>query len=199
MKVSTIKTTISFSKYVKNATRRNSKELLGMLEVESLGKYLGVPLLHRRVNKNTDAYIVDKMKGKIANCTACRMSLTGRVTLAQSVLSTMPIYAMQTTKIPIGTCDDMEKVIRDFVWRKTEDKNRFDPITPGDQAKKVMFWIHRWGPNMRSSLSEVAVSVKPDHLMYKTVDFFVDSSGWAWDMFERFIPAEVASIIAANC
>lgn len=128
MKVSTTKTTMSFSKNVTNATRRNLKEMLGVREVESLGKYLGVPLLHRRVNKNTYAYIVDKMKGKIANWTAGRMSLAGRVTLAQSVLSTMPIYAMQTAKIPIGTCDDMEKVIRDFVWGKTEDKNRMSMV-----------------------------------------------------------------------
>ncbi|KAG6393957.1 hypothetical protein SASPL_144533 [Salvia splendens] len=237
MKVSTTKTTISFSKNVKNASRRNLKELLGVREVESLGKYLGVPLLHRRVDKNTYAGIVDKMKGKIANWTTGRMSLAGRVTLAQSVLSTMSIYAMQTAKISIGTCDYMEKVIRGFVWGKTEDKNRmslvawdavtcpreegglglrnlylvnnafgmkvcwemfnntnslwgsilcskykfdphsgFDHIAPSvctpiwclicntwpdmwrnvmwaiGSGKKVMFWIHRWVLNMRSSL-----------------------------------------------
>ena len=65
-------------------------------------------------------------------------------------------------------------------------------------GKKVMFWIYHVVPNMRSSLSEVVVSVIPDYLMYKAVDFFVDSSGLAWDMFERFVPAEVASIIAAT-
>lgn len=105
---------------------------------------------------------------------------------------------------------------------KFDPHSGFDPIAPGvctplwrlicntwpdmwrnvmwaiGSGKKIMFWIHRWVPNMKSSLSEVAVSVIPDHLMYKTVDFFVDSSGWAWDMFERFIPAEVASIIAAT-
>ncbi|KAG6414484.1 hypothetical protein SASPL_127286 [Salvia splendens] len=73
----------------------------------------------------------------------------------------------------------------------------FDPIA-SSVCKKVMFWIHRWVANMRSSLSEVAVSVIPDYLMYKTMDFFVDSSGWAWDMFDQFIPFEVANIIAAT-
>ncbi|XP_047979357.1 uncharacterized protein LOC125221277 [Salvia hispanica] len=179
MKVSTTKTTISFSKNVKNETRRNLKELLGVREVQGLGKYLGVPLLHRRVNKNTYAYIVDIMKGKIANWTIGRMSLAGKVSLAQSMLSTMPLYAMQTAKIPIGTCDEMEKVIRGFVMSMVA----WDMVT--------------------CSREEGGLGLRNLHLVnnafgMKAVDFFVDSSGLAWDMFERFVPAEVASIIAAT-
>ncbi|KAG6397443.1 hypothetical protein SASPL_143610 [Salvia splendens] len=78
-------------------------------EVDNLGRY-------NKVNKETYAYILQKMKGKIANRNATHLSLAGRATLAQSVLNTMPIYVMQTSNLPIGFCDAMEKSIRRFLW-----------------------------------------------------------------------------------
>lgn len=52
------------------------------------------------------------MKGKIAAWNATKLSFAGRITLAQSVLNTMPLYAMQTLKLPASTCSSMEKTIR---------------------------------------------------------------------------------------
>lgn len=44
------------------------------------------------------------------------LSLAGRVTLVQSVLSSIPIYSMQTALLPRGICDEVEKLSMRFIW-----------------------------------------------------------------------------------
>lgn len=62
------------------------------------------------------------MRKKLAGWKAKLLSLAGRITLAKAVLSAIPIYAMQSTVIPKGICNEMEKIIRNFVWGNTKDK-----------------------------------------------------------------------------
>lgn len=121
MKVSISKTTIYFSKYVLAYVRREVNDLLRVREINDLRKYLGVLIFHKRINKHTYAYILDRMRSQIARWNVSRISFAGRVTLAQSVLSSMPIYTMQTTKLPIGSCDGMENLVRGFVWDSTKE------------------------------------------------------------------------------
>ncbi|KAG6396882.1 hypothetical protein SASPL_143040 [Salvia splendens] len=116
MNVSTAKTSLFFSKNVDIEKRRIIKNLLGVRVVNDFGQYLGVPLLHRKVSKLTYAHILDKMKAKIANWNTAQLSLASRITLAQAVLCTMPLYAMQTSKFPVGVCAKMGKEIRGFIW-----------------------------------------------------------------------------------
>ncbi|KAG6437982.1 hypothetical protein SASPL_102913 [Salvia splendens] len=85
---------------------------------------LGVPLLYRKVSKLTYARILDKMKAKIANWNIAQLSLAGRITLAQVVLSTMSLYAMQTSKLPVGVCAEMAKEIREFIWGSDRSNQR---------------------------------------------------------------------------
>ncbi|KAL8141078.1 hypothetical protein V2J09_007099 [Rumex salicifolius] len=44
------------------------------------------------------------------------LSLAGRVTLARSVLSAIPSYAMSSTRIPNSMCDKLDRVCRSFIW-----------------------------------------------------------------------------------
>ncbi|KAH1065075.1 hypothetical protein J1N35_030062 [Gossypium stocksii] len=39
-----------------------------------------------------------------------------RVTLAQSVLLAIPNYFMQSLLVPKGVCDEIEKIVRQFIW-----------------------------------------------------------------------------------
>ncbi|KAK5775933.1 hypothetical protein PVK06_043889 [Gossypium arboreum] len=45
--------------------------------------------------------------------------MAGRVTLAQSVLLPIPSYFMQTMMVPKGLCDEIERIVRKFVWGST--------------------------------------------------------------------------------
>ena len=46
------------------------------------------------------------------------MNRAGQITLARSVLTTMPLYNMQTMWIPQQVCDEVDRLVRQFVWHQ---------------------------------------------------------------------------------
>ncbi|KAK5813516.1 hypothetical protein PVK06_028967 [Gossypium arboreum] len=94
---------------------------LGFKKVE-LGSISRVHLLHKRVTSETYRYVIDRMRQKLLGWKAKSLSLSGRITLAKSVLATIPTYVMQTMLVPKGVCFEMEKIICGFVWGSTEKK-----------------------------------------------------------------------------
>lgn len=60
----------------------------------------------------------------MAGWKAKTLSLASRQVLAQSVLSSIPFYTMQTTLIPKRVIANMEKLIRGFLWGNLEGEKR---------------------------------------------------------------------------
>jgi hypothetical protein len=52
------------------------------------------------------------------------LSFAGRLTLVKYVLAAIPSYAMQTTQLPVNTCKEVDKRIRNMVWGSSVDKRR---------------------------------------------------------------------------
>ncbi|KAL9440886.1 hypothetical protein AB3S75_019544 [Citrus x aurantiifolia] len=75
-----------------------------------------MPLLHNRVTKATSQEIVDNVDKKLSGWNAMHLSLAGRITLAQLVIQAIPIFAMQTTRIPHGILDKIDRISRRFIW-----------------------------------------------------------------------------------
>ncbi|KAG8499648.1 hypothetical protein CXB51_006070 [Gossypium anomalum] len=94
------------------------------LEVQNLGTYLGITLLHDRIFKNTLNFVVDKIRRKLQSWDARWLSFVGRVTLAQSVLLSIPNYFMQSLMIPKGVCADIKRLVRQFIWGCTEGQSK---------------------------------------------------------------------------
>ena len=89
---------------------------LGFLVTHDLGCYLGIPLLYSCVTKATYQSILDKVEMRLTGWNAAHLSFTGRVTLAQSVIQAMPIYAMQTTLLPSLVRNKIDKSYQRFIW-----------------------------------------------------------------------------------
>ncbi|CAN1142230.1 Putative ribonuclease H protein At1g65750 [Linum perenne] len=122
----------------KNSGRRISSDIastLGIPLTQDLGHYLGVPILHGRTTKGTYQGIIDKLDQKLSGWKAKSLSLAGRVTLAQSALSAIPIYAMQTSVLPVTTCDAIDRRIRNFVWGSTTEEKKMH-LVAWDQVCK---------------------------------------------------------------
>lgn len=83
-----------------------------------------MPLLHFEVTKRTYQYIVDKIRKKLSNWDAMRLSLARRVTLAQSMIGAIPIYAMQTMNLPASICEEIDKLCRNFLWGSIDGSKR---------------------------------------------------------------------------
>jgi hypothetical protein len=85
-----------------------------------LGKYLGANISLGRTNRGHFNHIVQKIQNRLSGWKQQCLSLAGRVTLSNSVLSTIPYYHMQYASIPKSICDEIEKIQRGFVWGDTE-------------------------------------------------------------------------------
>ncbi|XP_019181390.1 PREDICTED: uncharacterized protein LOC109176414 [Ipomoea nil] len=94
----------------------------------TLGKYLGIPILQKRVSRRHFSYILDNMRKKLANWKTGFLSLAGRRILVQSALATIPVYTMQTMALPTGTCNDIDKICRDFLWGSTDTTRKIHAV-----------------------------------------------------------------------
>ncbi|CAN1165271.1 Putative ribonuclease H protein At1g65750, partial [Linum perenne] len=77
---------------------------------------------------------------KLAGWKVKSLSTEGRVSLANSVLNSIPTYAMQTSLLPVETCNQIDKKIRDFIWGSFNGEWRIHPVnwemvcSPRDQG-----------------------------------------------------------------
>lgn len=69
----------------------------GLPITSDLGKYFGVPMKKGRLIKETYIELISKIKSRLDSWSKRHMSMAGRLTLIQSVSSTMSSYLMQTT------------------------------------------------------------------------------------------------------
>ncbi|KAH9783625.1 reverse transcriptase domain-containing protein [Citrus sinensis] len=115
-KVHKSKTKIYFSKNVVSREAQLLNNVLGYSATNDLGCYLGMPLIHSRVNRATYQSILEKVDKRLTSWNAAHLSFASRITLAHSVPQAMPIYAMQTTILPAPVRGKLEKSCRRFIW-----------------------------------------------------------------------------------
>ncbi|CAN1224699.1 Putative ribonuclease H protein At1g65750 [Linum grandiflorum] len=82
----------------------------------NLGRYLGVPLIHSRVNKDTYFSVVERVQSRLAGWKSKLLSRTGRETLIHSTLAATPVYTMQSAWLPSSTCVKLDQLSRRFLW-----------------------------------------------------------------------------------
>lgn len=115
-RVSKAKTQTFFSNNVKSDETKMIGNILGFSITNDLGKYLGMPLLHSRVTKKTYQSITDKVEKRLSGWNASHLSLVRRITLAQSVVQSIPIYALQTVNLPVSIKAKIDNTCKKFIW-----------------------------------------------------------------------------------
>ncbi|KAL4343532.1 hypothetical protein AHAS_Ahas11G0087800 [Arachis hypogaea] len=123
-KISNEKARVYFSKNVGNQVRIEISEALEFARTDNLGKYLGVPLLHSKVSKHTFNDIINKLNSRLNSWKASSLSFAGRTTLVKSVLSSIPLYTMQTALLPVSTCNVIDRKCRSFLWGDTDQSKK---------------------------------------------------------------------------
>ncbi|KAL7235947.1 hypothetical protein ACSBR1_019263 [Camellia fascicularis] len=109
---------------VENRKARELSNYCGITLTPNLGKYLGVPLLHSRVNSQISNNILEKIQQKLSNWKANNLSLAGRATVIQAVSSLIHSYIMQTAKLPQRICKQIDKINRNFLWGDQENRKK---------------------------------------------------------------------------
>ncbi|KAH1031612.1 hypothetical protein J1N35_043786 [Gossypium stocksii] len=123
-KVNARKTTVFFSSGVNVSLRNTIIGNLGFQEVNDLGHYLRVLLLHKRLTKSILDFLVEKVHSRLSSWDAKKLAFARRVTLAQSILLTIPSYLMQSTIVPKEVCDAIEELAKQFIQGCLDSKRK---------------------------------------------------------------------------
>ncbi|KAG6400397.1 hypothetical protein SASPL_137227 [Salvia splendens] len=126
--VSINKTQLYFSPNTDVDTTTEIESIFHFKVVDNLGMYLGIPLLHGRVTGANLRYITDRVQKKLNAWSAASLSMAVRVTLAKAVLSAIPTYCMQVVMLPANVIDEIEKLIRRFVWGGSEQQTKLSLV-----------------------------------------------------------------------
>ena len=94
----------------------------GIWSSSSLHRYLGFPIIKGRPKRSDFFFIIEKMHSRLAYWKNKLLNKPGRLTLASSVLSSIPSYYMQINWLPQSICDSIDKTTRDFIWKGTNNK-----------------------------------------------------------------------------
>lgn len=86
-------------------------------------KYLGLPLHDKKLSVKDWNFLIDKIEKKLQNWKGQLLSIGGRQTLLNYVLSAVPLYALSLYRVPLTVLKDIDKIRCRFLWQGT-DKSR---------------------------------------------------------------------------
>lgn len=82
----------------------------------SLGTYLGVPIIHGMIRRDTYQYLIDRVQRKLGSWKINLLSKVARLVLIQTTLQAIPVHAMQSTAIPRSIVGAIERICGGFLW-----------------------------------------------------------------------------------
>ncbi|KAF7822906.1 reverse transcriptase [Senna tora] len=115
--------------------------------------------------------IIDKVSGKLESWKSRYLSPMGKITMLNSVVNPMVSYYMQCLSFPIGVCDSIDKLNRNFFWNSINGKKKIHLVAWGKIAKPRRLGglgIHRTHERNLALLAKLYWRVRKD-----------DNSVWA--------------------
>lgn len=132
-------------------TRNQIIQASGFQVTNDLGKYLGVPILHEKVNIRSFQFILDKVDQRLSNWKVKTLSFAGRLTLTKSVGQALPSYVMQSAALPKYVCEEIDRKCRKFLWGDMDGERHMHTVS--------------WSKVCRPKIRVVLVSEKPIKLI----------------------------------
>ena len=80
-------------------------------------KYLGLPLHYKKLQVVDWSFLVNKVESKLQQWQGSLLSIGGRLTLTNSVLTAVPLYALSVYRIPLTVIKQIDKIRRRFLWQ----------------------------------------------------------------------------------
>lgn len=87
-----------------------------MPRVDDPGKYLGIPTIWGRSNKDMLDYVKDRIMAKILRWKQQFLSQAGKEILIKAVAQVVSPYPMNVFKLPNNLCQDIDAAIARFSW-----------------------------------------------------------------------------------
>lgn len=80
-------------------------------------KYLGVPLSDKKLTVADWRYVIDTISKKLQGWIGNLLSIGGRLTFLNSVLTAMPLYVLSLYKMPAKVIKQIDQVKCIFLWQ----------------------------------------------------------------------------------
>ncbi|KAL5539604.1 hypothetical protein UlMin_043751 [Ulmus minor] len=107
------KSNIFFNAAANRQTANLISAMMGFSRINPNSPYLGLPLF--RSGRTRDfSFILENLDSKLAAWKAKTLSRAKKLILIKSIALTLPIYAMQTIKLPASVCSKLDARIRSF-------------------------------------------------------------------------------------
>ena len=126
-KVSIAKSRVFFSSNVSTETKVDLCEILEFRSTPTLGKYLGFPIKHSSMSQDF-GFIVERIQSRLVGWKANLLSFVGRLVLTQSVITTVPNYAMQCVAF-LTNLHSVDKLSQNFLWGSIDNKKKLHMVS----------------------------------------------------------------------
>ncbi|XP_050226483.1 uncharacterized protein LOC126676341 [Mercurialis annua] len=118
------KSNLMFSKNVEGNSGVSIAGVLNVKVVLDQGKYLGLPSLIGRNKRQIFQFIKERNWQKVKGWNAKFLSRGGKEVLIKSVAQAIPNYIMNVFLIPLGLCDELERMMNSFWWGRNQSEKR---------------------------------------------------------------------------
>ena len=108
-RVNFAKSSIHFSSSIDSNPACKLSLMSGIPITEHLDTYLGSPVVKGRQSKDHYKHVIERIQARLAGWKSKHL------TLAQSILSTIPYYTMQTSLILVAVCDEIQRISGNFI------------------------------------------------------------------------------------
>ncbi|GJX00307.1 hypothetical protein Tco_0184220 [Tanacetum coccineum] len=122
-------------------------------------KHLGVPLISKRLFSKDCLPLIDKVRNKVMDWKNKSLSFAGRLQLISSVIGSMQIYWSSMFILPVAISNDIERLMRDFLWNYGVFKKGKAKVKWSDALADVIDneeWF--WPIDLSNRLVDFAVS-----------------------------------------
>ncbi|GKU86405.1 hypothetical protein SLEP1_g936 [Rubroshorea leprosula] len=99
-------------------------------------KYLGIPIGGNSRRKALWQPMVESVRKKLASWKGRYLSMGGRITLINSVLSSLPVFLMSVYVVPKGIIHSIDKLRKSFLWGGKGDERKINWISWDKVCKK---------------------------------------------------------------
>ncbi|GJU66584.1 protein LAZ1, partial [Tanacetum coccineum] len=128
---SILKSTVFFCNVV-NHVKLSILNVMPFAKGELPVKYLGVPLIYSRLLNKDCKVLVEQSINRIRDWKNKSLSFAGRLQLCKSVISSMQVYWASVLAIPFVIIDDIQQLIRGFLWCNGEYRRRKSKVAWDD-------------------------------------------------------------------
>uniref|UniRef100_A0A803PQG5 Reverse transcriptase domain-containing protein n=1 Tax=Cannabis sativa TaxID=3483 RepID=A0A803PQG5_CANSA len=128
-KVNLHKSSAFFSSNTATNTRNSICNMMHIQEAVEDSMYLGLPSI---VGQNKNAvlgFLKERMRKRINGWEGRFLSRAGKEILIKTVVQSLPSYAMNVFLLPIGTCNEIERMMASFWWKSNNSNGNGSGIT----------------------------------------------------------------------